>query len=231
MVSGVEWREGMGKYKKALIVFLAIFVIWLGVTFYFIVQHSVIGKEAKINETVEFEGITIELNSLVLYNFERKASDFETPRNELKDKILSNLPKSLIRPYLRIQYLYSSPYDIDDEFYQTAFFGKCIFTKQTNEKADFHEYFKDNVSIKVLDSAGVGYSSSINTEYEDNSLEIDFIIGGSNFPIARFREGIKVIIKHLESGAEREFEINFQDFVNYKHNDSLGKAFPFPYKL
>ena len=64
----------MRKYKNVFIALIAIIVIWLGVTFYFITQHSVIGKEAKINETIEFEDVTIELNSLVLYNFERKTS-------------------------------------------------------------------------------------------------------------------------------------------------------------
>ena len=130
-----------------------------------------------------------------------------------------------------MQYLYSTPYEIDNEFYQTALFGKCIFTKQTNEKTDFHEYFRDNISITAFDSDGVDYSSGINTEYEDNSLKIDFKISGHDFPIDKLQKGMKVVVKHFESGEEREFKIDFKGFVNYRHNDSLKKTFPFPYKL
>ncbi|HBR02231.1 MAG TPA: hypothetical protein DD738_06445 [Ruminiclostridium sp.] len=220
----------MRKRKKVFIVIIAVLAIWLGITFYFIAQHSVIGKEARIEQTVVFEDMTIELNSLVVCNFEDDLSDFSAPRNKLKDKVLSNLPQSLIVPYVRIQYLYSTPYKIDNEFWRTAFFGKCIFGRQT-ETTDFPEYFRDNISIRVLDSDGVEYSSESSMRYEDKGQEIDFMIGGRDFLIERLQEGMKVFVKHLESGQEREFEINFQDFVTYKHNNSFGKTFPFPYKL
>lgn len=47
---------------------------------------------------------------------------------------------------------------------------------------------------------------------DDSSQEIDFSVSGRDFPIERFQEGMKIIIKHLESGEERELKINFQDF-------------------
>lgn len=220
----------MSRSKKILVTLITIFVILIAITIFFITKHSVIGMEAKINETVKFENITIELDSLVLYNFERKAYDFNIQNNKFKYMILSNLPQSLIMPYLRVQYLYSIPYEISNEYYQTAVFGKCIFNKNSTAATDYFDNFKDSIKITVLDSVGAAYNSGSRTSLEDNSQEIDFSIKGDDFPSERLHEGIKVIVKHLETGEEKEFQIDFQDFTTYKHNDSFKKVFPFPYE-
>jgi len=39
---------------------------------------------------------------------------------------------------------------------------------------------------------------------------------------------MKIIIRHLESGEEREFAIDSQEFIDYKYNDLFGKSIPFP---
>ena len=218
----------MDKLKRVIKVLTVLLVIWLGFTFYFITQHTVVGKEGKINKTVVFDDLTIELDRMVFYNFKRKAIDFDTNESsKYKYILLSNLPKSLIEPYLRIKFLYSTPYEIDNKFYQTALFGKCIFTQHFNEEPEYYEYFRDHVSISVVDSAGADYSRGRSTSHEANSQETDFSIRGRDFPIERLQGGMKVIIKHLVSGEEREFDIDFQDFIIYEHNDSFGKPFPF----
>lgn len=223
--------------KRVLKILTVLLMIWLGFTFYFITQHHVSAKEAKINKTVVFDDVTIELDSLVFYNFKRKRTNIETDNdtkiNKFKYKLLSKLPNSLVMPSLRIVYLYSSPYEIDNRRYTTALFGKCMFTQHVNDSTEYNEfkeyndYFRNNLSIYMVDSIGVGYSNGSGTEYEDNSHEIDFSTRGRNFPIERFQDGIKVIIKHLGSGEVREFKIDSQDFIDYKHNDFFGKAFPF----
>ena len=226
-------EEGWEKLKRVLKVLTVLLVVWLGITLYFITQHSVVGKEAKINKTIVFDDVTIELDSIVLYNFKRNPTNFLTNRNDFMDKLFTKLPKSLVMPYLRTKHLYSIPYEIDNKFYQTALYGKCVFTKKlTIATTEYHEYFRDHLSIYMVDSTGVGYSSGGGTRYEeDNSQELDFSTRGRDFPIEKIQEGVKVIIKHLENGEEREFEIDSQDFINYKHNDSFGKAFPFKVDL
>jgi len=218
------------KVFKVLIVFL---MIWLGFTLYFINQHFVVGKEAKINKTVVFDDVTIELDSIVLYNFKRSPTNLFTERNDFKDRLLVKLPIPLVMPCFRTMFLYSSPYEIDNKLYQTALFGKCIFTKKlTIGTTEYHEYFRDHLSIYMVDSTGIGYGSGGSTRYEeDNSQELDFSTRGRDFPIERLQEGMKVMIKHLESGEERELKIDSRDFINYKHNDAFGKAFPFPLDL
>lgn len=221
----------MKRVLKGLTVLL---VIWMGVTVYYITQHSVKGKEAKINETVVFDDVTIELEGLTVYNFKRKPINYDTDEgSKFKYKLLSKLPESLFMPYLRMNFLYSNPYEIDNKFYQTALIGKCLFTKQGIETTDYPEYFRNHISISVLDSVGANYCSDGGmTRYEeDNGQEIDFLKRGRDFPIERLQNGMKVIIKHLESGEEREFTVDFEDFVNYNHNDSFGKEFPFKYKI
>jgi len=101
--------------KRAFKVLTVLLVIWLGITFYFITQHSVLGKEAKLNKTVVFDDVTIELYSTVLYNFKRKTNlnpDYETEVKKFKYKLLSKLPNSFHMPYSRIVYLYRSPFEI-----------------------------------------------------------------------------------------------------------------------
>jgi len=224
--------------KRVISVLTVLFVIWLGFTLYFITKHSVVGKEAKINKTVEFDDVSIHLNSLVLYNFERKAPILDTNETEkFKYKLLSALPKSLVMPYWRIMYLYSSPYEIDNKRYTTALFGKCEFTHHINDSTEYNEsekyneYFEDHISINVVDSMGAGYSSGGSRLYEDNSHELGFSVRGRDLPIERIQTGMKVIIKHLDSEEEREFVINSEDFIKYRHNDSFRKKFPFQLRL
>lgn len=104
-------------------------------------------------------------------------------------------------------------------------------SSEYNEAKEYNDYFSKHVNINVVDSTGAGYSSSSGTRYEDNSHELGFSVSGQDFPIERFQEGIKVIIKHLGSGEVREFKIDSQEFINFKHNDSFGKAFPFKINL
>lgn len=224
----------MKRVLKALTVLL---VIWLGFTFYFITQHSVVGKAAKINKTVVFDDVTIELDNMVFYNFKRKRPNFDTNYGteikKFKYKLLPMLPNSVLIPYSRIRYLYCSPFEIDKS-YTIALFGKCMFTHHINDSTEYNEskeyndYFRDNLSIYMVDSTGLAYSNGTSsTFYEDNSHELVFSTKGQNLSIVRFQEGMKVIIKHLGSGEVREFKIDSQDFINFKHNDSFGKAFPF----
>jgi len=218
----------MNKLKRVLKVLAVLLVIWLGFTYYFITQHSVVGKEAKIDKTIVFNDVSIELDSMVLYNFKHKETNFDYGRSDIRYKLLSNLPELFVMPYLKIVYLYSTPYEINNKLYQTALFGKCIFNQHLNESTDYHAYYRDHISINVVDSVGAGYSSGSSTRYEDDSSqEIDFSVSGRDFPIERFQEGMKIIIRHLESGEERELKIDFQDFKTYEHNDSFRKAFPF----
>ena len=94
----------MGNLKRVLEILAVLLVIWLGFTSYFITQHSVSGKEAKINETIVFDDVTIKLESMVFYNFKRKGpnfnTDYETEIRKFKYKLLSKLPNSLVTPYL-----------------------------------------------------------------------------------------------------------------------------------
>lgn len=209
--------------KRVFKVLIVIFIIWLGITFYFITQHTVETKEAKLNQTVVFNDVTIKLDNIVFYNFKRKELDFKT--TEFKYKLSSKLPELLVRPYLRLNYLYSTPYKIDNQLYQVALSGKCILTPHFNESMSYFNYFKEHVSITVIDSNGVSYSSGNGLEDTDNRQELDFSIKGQNFPIERLQDGVKVIIKHLESGEEKEYKIESQDFIVYKHNDSFGNRF------
>lgn len=217
----------MNRFKRVLKVLTVLLVIWMGFTYYFITQHSVVGKEAKIDKTVVFNDVSIELDSMVLYNFKRKQINFDIGRSDIRYKLLSKLPELFVMPYLKIVYLYSTPYEIDHRHYQTALFGKCTFSQQLNEST-YHAYFRDHISINVVDSVGAGYSNGNSTQYEeDSSQKIDFSVRGRDFPIERSQEGLKVIIRHLESGEEREIKIDIQDFITYEHNDSFRKAFPF----
>lgn len=218
----------MNKLKRVLKVLAVLLVIWLGFTYYFITQHSVVGKEAKIEKTIVFNDLSIELDCMVLYNFKRKEINFDSERSDIRYKLLSKLPELFVMPYLKTVYLYSTPYEINNKLYQTALIGKCIFTQHLNESTEYHAYFRDHISINVVDSVGAGYSNGSSTQYEeDSSQEIDFSVSGRDFPIDRLQKGIKIIIRHLESGEERELKIDFQDFKTYEHNDSFGKAFPF----
>lgn len=220
--------------KKVLKVLTILLVIWLGVTVYYISQHSVKGKEAKINETVVFDDVTIELEGLTVYNFKRKPINYDKDEgSKFKYKLLSKLPQSLFTPYFRISFLYSNPYEIDNKYYQTALIGKCLFTKQGIGTTDYHEYFTNHINISILDSVGADYTNdgSMSQYEDDKDQEIDFLKRGREFPIERLQNGVKVIVRHLETGEEREFTVDFEDFVNYKHNDSFGKEFPFKYKI
>ena len=221
--------------KRVFKIVSVLLMIWLGFTSYFITQHSVVGKEAKMNKTAVFDDVTIELDSIFLYNFKRKETNFYTDYDpeiwRFKYELLSKLPNSLLTPYLRIVYLYSSPYEID-KGYTIALFGKCKFTQHVNDSTEYNEsneysdYFRDNLSISMVDSIGVRYSNGYITSYEDNSHEIDFSTFGRNLSIESFQDGMKLVIKHLGSGEVKEFKIDSQDFINFKHNDSFGKEFP-----
>jgi len=157
--------------KRAFKVLAVLLVIWLGVTFYFINQHSVVGKEVKLNKTVVFDDLTIELYSTVFYNFKRKETfnpDYEAEIKKFKYKLLARLPDSLHMPYSRISYLYRSPFEIEKS-YTIALFGKCKFTQHVNDSTEYNEfreyndYFKDYLSIYMEDSIGVDYSNGVRT--------------------------------------------------------------------
>jgi hypothetical protein len=211
------------RFLKVIAVFV---IIWIAVTGYFITQHTVEAKEAKLNQTIVFDDLTLNLDSIVFYNFKRERPDYTI--SEFKYSLVSKLPEILVWPYLRINYLYSTPYEINGKHNQVALFGKCLYTSRIDEAREYLDYFREHVSIMIKDSKGISYSSGIGTQSTENRQEIDFSIRGRDFPIESFQEGIKVIVKHLESGEEREFEMNPQDFMDYKHNDSFGKPFPFP---
>ena len=211
--------------KRVLKIIAVLVTIWIAVTGYFITQHTVEAKEAKLNQTVVFDDLTLNLDSIVFYNYKRERFDYAT--SEFKYNLVSKLPEILVRPYLWIIYLYSTPYEIDGKHNQVALFGKCIFTPRFDESTEYFDYFREHVSITIKDSKGISYSSGKGTEDTENRQEIDFSIRGRDFPIDRFQDGIKVIVKHLESGEEREFEMNPQDFMDHKHNDWSGKLFPF----
>lgn len=211
--------------KRVLKVIAVLVTIWIAITGYFITQHTVEAKEAKLNQTVFFDDLTLNLDSIVFYNFKRERPDYTI--SEFKYNLVSKLPEIFVRPYLRMIYLYSTPYEIDGKHNQVALFGKCLYTPRFDESSEYFDYFREHVSIMVKDSKGISYSSGIGTQDTENRQEIDFSIRGRDFPIENFQDGIKVIVKHLESGEEREFEINSQDFIGYKHNNSFGKPFPF----
>lgn len=139
-------------------------------------------------------------------NFKRKETnyyaDYDNEITKFKYKLLSKLPNSLLIPYQRIVYLYSSPYETERS-YTIAIFGKCKFNHHVNDSTEYNEsneyndYFRDNFSIQMVDSIGVGYSNGSSTLYEDNSHEIDFTIFGRNLSDVRFQQGMKLVIKHL----------------------------------
>lgn len=209
--------------KKALKVFLVFILIWVGITFYFITQHTVAGKEGEINQSIEFGDVKIELDKLVLFNGERKPTVFwGAEGNEWKYELASRLPQPLMGPFARLLYIYKSPYVTDNILYHTGLAGKAVFREEFNDSTEYFDYFKDHISIEVVDSVGRSYSRGNSMYHEDNSREIDFVIRGQNFPIEGLQNGVKVIIKHLESGEERELQLDFQDFKNYEYNDSFA---------
>lgn len=211
----MEW-----KYLKPLIMLI---VIWLGVTLYFISQHSVVSKEVQIDQTIAFDDVIIELDRLVFINFEHRRIDFETTNNSIKYKLLYKLPAPVAMPFIRIAYIYSRPYVIDNDLYNSVLLGKCIFKDQNKHSTEYFDYFRDNIKIRVVDSNGAGYIGGSGARYEGNSPEIDFSIRGRNFPIEKLEGGMTVIIKHLETEEEKEIHFDYQDFTTYRHNDSFGR--------
>ncbi len=200
-----------------------IIVIWLGVTLYFISQHSVVSKEVQIDQTIAFDDVIIELDRLVFINFEQRRIDFDTANNSIKYKLIPKLPAPAVMPFLRIAYIYSSPYVIDNDLYNSVLLGKCTFKDQTMHSIEYSNYFRDNIKIRVVDSDGAGYIGGSGTRHEDYSSEIDFSIKGRNFPIEKLQGGMTVIVKHLETEEEREFHFDYQDFSTSRHNDSFGR--------
>lgn len=213
--------------KRALKVLSVLLVIWIGVTGYFITLHSIEVKEARLNEIVIFNDVRIELKNVVIYNFKRNGFFENVEKGDLKYRILSKLPQSLAKTYLRISHLYSNPYVINNnQLYNTSLFGS-ISMPNLGVHDEYFKYFGEHISINIQDSKGYGYSSGRSLRDIENSQEKDFSIRGRNFPIERLQDGIKVIIKHMESGEEREFVIDSQDFIDCKYNDLFGKPIPF----
>ena len=225
--------------KKTLKALSLLLVIWLGITVYFVAQHSVEGKTADLSKRVVFADLTIELQHTVVYNFKRRTmldADYERESQRFKYKLLARLPQSLQEPYGRIAYLYSKPYETQ-KANTIAVFGKCSFTQlredstESEESNYYYDYFKNHVSIYFLDSSGVVYGNGLGTSYEDNSHELEFSVLDRNLSDFRWQEGMKLVVKHLESGETREFPLNPQDFVLFRHNDALGQRFPVPLNL
>lgn len=214
--------------KKVLKVLIVLLVLWIGLSFYFITQHSVETKEAKLDKTIVFDDLTIELDKIAFYNFKREGFFNNTEENMFKYELLARLPQQIAKTVMRIGHFYSKPYIIENnQIYNTALFGKCIFTPTFSESNEYFDYFGEHISINVKDSQGYGYSRGRGLQDTDNRQEIDFSIRGRDFPIERLQEGVKIIIKHLESGEEREFTIESQDFIEYKYNDLFGKPVQF----
>ena len=225
--------------KKALKVLSLLLVIWLGITVYFIARHSLEGKTTDLNKTVVFADATIELQHVVVYNFKRRTrlpADYEREVKSFKYQLLAGLPRGLQEAYGRITYLYSKPYETQ-KANTIAVFGKCSFTqpgedaRESEESNYYNDYFKNHVSIYFLDSIGVVYDNGLSTSYEDNSHELEFSVLDRNLSDFRWQEGMRLVVKRLGSGETREFPLDPQDFVQFRHNDAFGQEFPVPISL
>ncbi|MGI6448748.1 MAG: hypothetical protein ACOX3R_00210 [Desulfitobacteriia bacterium] len=202
-----------------------VILIWLGLTTYFVTLHTVHTREAAIGQTITLEGFTLEFDKLILYNAER-------PRDEpfreysLKYNIVSKLPWELASFYLRLDYLYSKPFIINNEYWHTALAGKCLFREKLTESQESLGYFLKDLEVELIDSVGTVYARGISTRRDDNSQELDFVFRGDNFPLERLKAGFTVRARDKLSGEEKEFRVESQDFAAKKYNDAFGRTDP-----
>ncbi|HHV64581.1 MAG TPA: hypothetical protein GXX46_05855 [Peptococcaceae bacterium] len=210
--------------RKLISAAMVIFV-WLGVTYYFVTLHTVHTREAAIGQTITLDGVTLEFDSLILYNAERPPKD-PWRETSLKYNILTKIPWELAKFYLRLDYLYSKPFIINNEYWHTALVGKCIFREKPTESREFVDYFYDHLQIELVDSVGTVYTRNINSHWDDNGREMDFVSWGENFPLERLKAGFTIKARDKLSGEEREFRIEYHDFAAKKYNDAFGRTDP-----
>lgn len=203
----------------------AILIIWAAVTHYFVTLHNIDTREAEVNKTIILDNFTVELDKVILYNAERiyKGRNFG-PSEEIKYSIVSGLPYSLASFFLRLDYLYSKPYKIDNELLHTALTGKVISTGDDFDKTDLHEYLRQHLEIDLVDSAGSFYGSSFGTRYEKGKPEIVFRLKSYLFPIERLPDGFTIIVRDNISGKDKKVRVEAEEFVTRQYNDAFGST-------